>query len=151
MCLNALPGLLLSALTLHNTSLVPLLYSTPCPPSQMWCLSSLDIWALLVPKGHFPHSTLHCSRLSVHHLLPQPTIKTFFMLSSQLYIFFFLPCCMASGISVLLPRITPMPLHWKHGVLTTGLPGESLLHFLWNLIWVKYHQEIKKVMWWKFT
>ena len=89
MSLNALPGLSLSTLILHNASLVPLLYSTSCPPSQMWYLSSLDIWALLVPRGHFPHSTLHCGRLSVHHLLPWPTIKTFFMLSSQLYFFFF--------------------------------------------------------------
>ena len=84
--------LLLSTLILHNAFLVPLLYSTSCPPSQMWCLSSLDIRALMVPRGYFPHSTLHCSCLSVHHLLSRLTIKIFFMLSSHLHFFFAMLC-----------------------------------------------------------
>ena len=28
----------------------------------------------------------------------------------------------------------PSPVHWKHGVLTTGLPGKSLIFFLMQLI-----------------
>ena len=45
-------------------------------------------------------------------------------LLSQFLGFFFLavPC----GILVPWPGIEPHPLHWKPGVLTTGLPGNSL-------------------------
>ena len=47
----------------------------------------------------------------------------------------FFPCVfvavsVAYGILIPLPGIEPMhPLHWKQGVLTTGLPGKSLAHF----------------------
>ena len=39
--------------------------------------------------------------------------------------FFFLPCCRAGRISVPGPGIEPMPLQWRHRILTTGLPGKA--------------------------
>ena len=41
----------------------------------------------------------------------------------------FQPCCMALRILVPQPGIEPGLLQWKHQVLTTGLPGNSLLFF----------------------
>ena len=43
---------------------------------------------------------------------------------------FLWPYQVAYGILIPLPGIEPMhPLHWKQGVLATGLPGKSLAHF----------------------
>ena len=36
----------------------------------------------------------------------------------------------ACGILVPRPGMEPNRLHWKHSVLTTGLPGKSLYYFL---------------------
>ena len=45
---------------------------------------------------------------------------------------FLWPYQVAYGILIPLPGIEPMhPLHWKQGVLATGLPGKSLAHFNW--------------------
>ena len=41
-----------------------------------------------------------------------------------LLIFIFRLCCLTCGILVCQPGIEPLPLRWKHGVLTTGLPGK---------------------------
>ena len=30
--------------------------------------------------------------------------------------------------------LNPCPLHWEHGVLTTGPPGKSLLYHLWSFL-----------------
>ena len=42
-----------------------------------------------------------------------------------LNLFIFLVC----GILIPWPGLKPSPLHWKHRVLATGLPGKSLDHF----------------------
>ena len=44
------------------------------------------------------------------------------------FFFFFWPCCMACGILVSEPGMDPCYLQWKLRILTTGLPGKSLLH-----------------------
>ena len=44
----------------------------------------------------------------------------------------------ACGILVSRSEIDPGPLHWKRGVLTTGLPGKSLtVHFKDKNVWQK--------------
>ena len=45
----------------------------------------------------------------------------------QPVLFFFFFCPSACRILVPRPGIKPCPLQWKHGVLTTGLPGKSHL------------------------
>ena len=47
---------------------------------------------------------------------------------------------MACGILVPWPGIEPMPnLHWKWGVLTTGLPGKSTsISFQWGYSWLLF-------------
>ena len=60
------------------------------------------------------------------------------------FFFFFLAAC---GILVPWPGIDPCPLHWKHGVLTTGPPGKSSKYF-----WERVHlsQELLPLKWpWK--
>ena len=49
--------------------------------------------------------------------------------------FFFWPHCMACRILVPWPGIEPCPLQWKCRVLTTGLPGNSLVS-----LFLKGHQ-----------
>ena len=47
---------------------------------------------------------------------------------SMYYLFFFLFSWlshMACGMLVSQQELNPCPLHWKHRVLTTGLPGKS--------------------------
>ena len=46
------------------------------------------------------------------------------------YTFFFWLYHMACGVLVFRPGMGPMPLHWKHGIITTGLPGKGLWQFL---------------------
>ena len=50
-----------------------------------------------------------------------PTLTT-----SILFFFFFWPHCTVCGILVHQPGNEPGPQQWKHWVLTTGLPGNSL-------------------------
>lgn len=51
-----------------------------------------------------------------------------------LLFFFFWPLRDACGILVLQPESKPMPQHWEHGVLSTGLPEKSLLSITLNLL-----------------
>ena len=44
---------------------------------------------------------------------------------THMFYFYFGPCCTTCGISVPQPGIEPTALHWKLGVLTTGLPRKS--------------------------
>ena len=53
-------------------------------------------------------------------------MNNIFLFFFFLFFFFFLPCCTACEILIPQPGIEPMTLQWKHGVLTTGLPGKSL-------------------------
>ena len=55
------------------------------------------------------------------------SLKAHFMLLYVFYnFFFFRPCPTACGILVPWPQNEPtVPLHWKCGFLTTGLPGKS--------------------------
>ena len=43
------------------------------------------------------------------------------------FLFVLWPCLMACGISVLQPGIEPGPRQWKHRILTTSPPGNSLM------------------------
>ena len=46
--------------------------------------------------------------------------------------YWFLPLSHKAGRILLIvpqPESEPMTLEWKHGVLTTGLPGKSLSYF----------------------
>ena len=63
------------------------------------------------------------SLLHLAHLLP--------MFLRHKAFFFFWPCHVTYGILVSRPGIKPRPLEVKHGVLTTGLPGN--FHFLFIL------------------
>ena len=47
--------------------------------------------------------------------------------SSLFFFFFFFATSCTCGILVPQPGMEPAPLHWKHGFLTTGLLGKSLL------------------------
>ena len=66
--------------------------------------------------------------------------------SCLLTFFFFWPCHVACRILVPRPRIKPGPRQWEHWLLTTGLPGNSLLTilksgwlFLWYwVVWIMY-------------
>ena len=52
------------------------------------------------------------------------------LLNLSFYFFFYLftwPCRASCGILVPRPGIEPHLLQWKHGMLTTGVPGKSLL------------------------
>ena len=44
-----------------------------------------------------------------------------------IYVYIFWPHCMACGILVSWPGIEPVPCQWKRQVLTTALPGNSLM------------------------
>ena len=49
--------------------------------------------------------------------------------------FFFWPPLAACGILLPQPGIEPMPLQWKHGVLTTGPLGKSFnISWIWILL-----------------
>ena len=45
--------------------------------------------------------------------------------------YFFLPCHVASGIFPS-QELNLCPLHWEHGILTTGLPGKSQMFQVLN-------------------
>ena len=67
--------------------------------------------------GSFLHKIADCQ-------LSQMSIILF------VYLFIYWPRHMACGILVSWPGIEPVPpVHWKHGVLTTGPPGKSLFYF----------------------
>ena len=60
-------------------------------------------------------------------------VNVLWHLASLFFCFcFFWPLCKACGILVPWPGIES-PLHWKCGVLTTGLPGKSLASLYINL------------------
>ena len=75
--------------------------------SAKLCVASKCFWTIIVTAG-----------------FRNGTQKSFFF-------FFFLAAC---GISVPWPGVDPCPLHWKHGVLTTGPPGKSSKYF-----WERVH------------
>ena len=57
---------------------------------------------------------------------PSAKADWFYFLIAHLKKIFFWPHCMPCGILVPQPGIIPAPVHWKHRVLTTGMPGKSL-------------------------
>ena len=57
---------------------------------------------------------------------PHPHQHLLFVLSLSVDFFFFQSCCAACEILVPGPGVEPGPWQWKHRVLTTGLPRNSL-------------------------
>ena len=47
-------------------------------------------------------------------------------------LFIFRLCGATLGVLVSRPGTEPMPLQWKHGILTTGLPGKSEFKYFLN-------------------
>ena len=72
--------------------------------------------------------------MAVPHLIP----PHFHIQKQLLFFFFFCLYPMACGALVPQPEIEPMPPQWKHGVLTTGPPGESLEKQLLFMRWGVY-------------
>ena len=57
--------------------------------------------------------------------------------------FAFWPCATACQIFVPQSGIKPLPLHWKHRMLTTGSPGKSLVMiFRFNCVHYSQHAKI---------
>ena len=85
--------------------------------------------------ANFPHfinitTFLLYSTFSIHNF-------TLLMYSDESNFSLFLwPYCMACRVLVPWPGIEPRPWQWKHQVLTTGLPGNSLnLSNLWQFLY----------------
>ena len=53
-----------------------------------------------------------------------------FLFSGYLFIWLHLVFVVARGVQFPDQGLSPSPLHWKHGVLTTGLPREVLRVFI---------------------
>ena len=69
---------------------------------------------------------------AVFLFLAQASPPSFILINLTAYLtpvcfwfFFFWPCITAFGILVPQPGIEPVPLHWKHGLVTIGPPGKS--------------------------
>ena len=93
-----------------------------CP--IFYCYLFSDYWVVwvFIWSGHKSLSDI------VAKIVFQSVICLFIFLmvsfGDQIF-FFFWPCCVACGILVPQPGIAPVPLQWKHLVLTTGPPGNS--------------------------
>lgn len=69
--------------------------------------------------------TTFCLQHSASEAAPQGKKKSWAQFRDKCPMLFFWPNCEVCGISVPQPGYNPLPLQWKHGVLTTGPPGES--------------------------
>ena len=85
-----------------------------------------------VPLIFFQHIN-KCTHTQMYTYIPpfkNNRIILFILLCNKLFItnsVLFWPCCTACGILVPQPEIEPTPPALEAGVLTTGLPGKSLL------------------------
>ena len=77
---------------------------------------------------------------AVFLFLAQASPQSFILINLTAYLtpvcfwfFFFWPCITAFGILVPQPGIEPVPLHWKHGLVTIGPQGSPLAPAFWNL------------------
>ena len=83
---------------------------------------------------------------SLPPLLPKmlfPLFSSFTIIIFWFYFFiYFCPHPEACGILVCWPGIEPTPLHWKLGVLTTGLPGKSHYTHLLDFPFLESHPRL---------
>ena len=88
---------------------------------HLWGISTL-FFIVVLP--------IYIANNSVHvFFFPHILAKTYLL---PFFFFFFWSHCTTFGILVSWPRIKPVPLQWKHGILTTGPPGNSLSCLLDN-------------------
>ena len=99
--------------------------STPAS-SSTWLGPHTALRPLLLREGGAGERTLLETRhMTMHHSASAGIFEAWWFL--PFFFFFFFWLC---HLGTLFPNqgSNPCPLHWKHGVLTTGLPGKSLNH-----------------------
>lgn len=102
-----------------------LLFSSPCfhlcPDPTGWVFDTVSrvthraVRSCYLPAENFPE-LLHLSQKPTRHYISSPITSFSFGHTAELV-----------GSSFPGQGLSPCPLHWKHGVLTSGMPGKSAL------------------------